>query len=42
MTAYYDEIAHLRSHHPAWMLLRSNHAALVLSFLARVWVDAKR
>lgn len=40
MTTYYDEIAHLRSHHPAWMLLRSNHAALVLSFLARVFVDA--
>ena len=40
MTAYYDEIAHLRGHHPAWMVLRSTHAALVLSFLARVFVDA--
>ncbi|MDQ6945289.1 MAG: DUF3375 domain-containing protein, partial [Actinomycetota bacterium] len=35
----YDEIAHLRAQHPAWSLLRSNHAALVLSFLGRVFVD---
>jgi hypothetical protein len=35
----YDEIAHLRSQHPAWVLLRSNNVALVLSFLGRVFVD---
>ncbi len=35
----YDELAHLRSQHPAWALLRSNNAALVLSFLGRVFVD---
>jgi hypothetical protein len=35
----YDEIAHLRSQHPAWALLRSNNVALVLSFLGRVFVD---
>ena len=28
----------LRSHHPAWRLLRSDHAALVASFLHRVFV----
>ena len=35
----YDEIALLRSQHPAWALLRSNNVALVLSFLGRVFVD---
>jgi len=35
----YDEIDQLRTHHPAWALLRSNNAALVLSFLGRVFVD---
>src|SRR5665213_3095781 len=35
----YDEIAHLRSQHPAWVLLRSNNVALVLSFLGRIFVD---
>ncbi len=35
----YDELVHLRGQHPAWMLLRSNNAALVLSFLGRVFVD---
>ena len=35
----YDEIEQLRTHHPAWALLRSNNAALVLSFLGRVFVD---
>jgi hypothetical protein len=35
----YDEIIHLQSSHPAWMLLRSRNAALVLSFLERVFVD---
>lgn len=36
----YDEIADLRTRHPAWALLRSNNVALVLSFLQRVFVDA--
>lgn len=36
----YDEYVHLRANHPAWVLLRSNNAALVLSFLGRVFVDA--
>lgn len=35
----YDEIEHLRSNHPAWSLLRSPNAALVLSFLGRVFVE---
>jgi hypothetical protein len=30
----------LRTHHPAWRLLRSDHAALVASFLQRVFVAA--
>lgn len=28
----------LRTHHPAWRLLRSDHAPLVASFLLRVFV----
>jgi len=36
---HYDEIDHLRGQHPAWKLLRSDNAALVLSFLGRVFVD---
>ncbi|MEP7113830.1 MAG: DUF3375 family protein [Ilumatobacteraceae bacterium] len=36
----YDEYVHLRANHPAWVLLRSNNAALVLGFLGRVFVDA--
>ena len=36
----HDELTHLRSHHPAWALLRANSAPLVLSFLNRVFVDA--
>ena len=28
----------LRTHHPAWRLLRSDHAPLVASFLHRVFV----
>jgi hypothetical protein len=36
---HYDELVHLRDQHPAWALLRSNNAALVLSFLGRVFVD---
>ena len=35
----YDEIDQLRTHHSAWALLRSNNAALVLSFLGRVFVE---
>jgi hypothetical protein len=35
----YDEIEHLRSNHPAWSLLRSTNAPLVLSFLGRVFVE---
>ncbi len=40
VTMQFDEIAHLRRQHPAWGLLCSNNAALVLSFLGRVFVDA--
>jgi hypothetical protein len=35
----YDEIDHLQGHHPAWVLLRSPHAPLILAFLGRVFVD---
>jgi len=38
----YDEIEHLQAHHPAWVLLRSPHASLVLGFLGRVFVDGNR
>lgn len=34
----YDEVEHLRTH-ATWTLLRSQHASLVLSFLARAFVD---
>jgi uncharacterized protein DUF3375 len=33
-----DEIAWLRDNSPAWRLLRADNAALVLSFLGRVFV----
>lgn len=36
----HDEITLLRSQHPAWALLRADHAPLVLGFLGRVFVDA--
>jgi hypothetical protein len=36
----YDEIEQLRNRHAAWVLLSSRNAALVLSFLGRVFVDA--
>lgn len=36
----YDDLDRLRLHHPAWALLRAQNAALVLSFLGRVFVDA--
>lgn len=35
----YDEIEVLRTHHPAWALIRANNAALVLSFLGRAFID---
>ncbi len=35
----YNEIEQLRERHPAWALLRANHAALVLGFLGRVFVE---
>ncbi|MCU1495503.1 MAG: Protein of uncharacterized function [Acidimicrobiaceae bacterium] len=35
----YDEIARLRAQHPAWVMLRSDNAALVLSFLDRVFIE---
>ena len=36
----YEEIEQLRNRHAAWTLLSSRNAALVLSFLGRVFVDA--
>lgn len=38
MTFDYNTIEALRTHHPAWRLLRSEHAPLVASFLHRVFV----
>ncbi|MPZ43247.1 MAG: DUF3375 family protein [Betaproteobacteria bacterium] len=38
MTLDYATLEALRSHHPAWRLLRSDHAALVASFLHRTFV----
>jgi len=38
MTLDFNTLDSLRSHHPAWRLLRSDHAALVASFLHRVFV----
>lgn len=35
----YEEIDHLRERHPAWALLRANHAPLILAFLSRVFVE---
>ncbi len=35
----YDEIEQLRERSPAWTLVRAGNAALVLSFLGRVFVD---
>lgn len=35
---HYDEIEQLRERHPAWSLLRASNAALVLSFVGRVFV----
>ena len=38
MTFDFTSLNTLRSHHPAWRLLRSDHAPLVASFLQRVFV----
>ena len=38
MTLDYATLHTLRTHHPAWRLLRSDHAALVASFLHRTFV----
>ena len=38
MSLDYATLDTLRSHHPAWRLLRSDHAPLVASFLHRVFV----
>ncbi len=38
MTLDYATLDSLRTHHPAWRLLRSDHAPLIASFLQRVFV----
>lgn len=38
MTLDYTTLDTLRTHHPAWRLLRSDHAPLVASFLHRVFI----
>ncbi len=38
MTLDYATLDALRTHHPAWRLLRSDHAPLIASFLHRVFV----
>lgn len=38
MSLDFSTLDALRTHHPAWRLLRSDHAALVASFLHRVFV----
>jgi flagellar motility protein MotE (MotC chaperone) len=38
VTLDFSTLAALRMHHPAWRLLRSDHAPLVASFLQRVFV----
>ena len=38
MTLDYTTLDALRTHHPAWRLLRSDHAPLIASFLYRVFV----
>jgi Protein of unknown function (DUF3375) len=37
---HYDEIVQLQEQHAAWALLRSPHAALMLSFFGRVFVES--
>ena len=39
MDFHYDTLDRLRQSHPAWRLLRSDHAVLVASFLRRVFVE---
>ena len=39
MTLDYPTLEALRTHHPAWRLLRSDHAPLVASFLHRVFIE---
>lgn len=39
MTLDFTPLDALRTHHPAWRLLRSEHAPLVASFLHRVFVE---
>ena len=34
----HDILDHLRRHYPAWRLLRSDHAALIASFLQRAFI----
>jgi len=36
---HYDDIEQLRERHPAWSLLRASNAALVLSFVSRVFIQ---
>ena len=38
MVLDYDILDHLRQHHPAWRLLRSDHAPLIASFLHRAFI----
>ena len=38
MTFDFATLNHMRTHHPAWRLLRSEHAPLIASFLHRVFV----
>jgi len=38
MTLDFATLDALRTHHPAWRLLRSDHAALIASFLHRVFI----
>ena len=39
MSLAFDAVADLLKHHPAWRLLRSDHAPLVTSFLHRVFIE---
>jgi len=39
MSLDYAHLNTLRLHHPAWRLLRSDHAALVVSFLHRAFIE---
>jgi Protein of unknown function (DUF3375) len=35
----YEDLEAMRRHHPAWRLLRAEHAPLILSFLGKVFVE---